>query len=213
MRRYQAKDDELRIFKQALGVMEDWRSSLQFLSQLTRIESITTVDGREQRVNLVALDAPRPEIIDACYREVLKGKGPGLGHRMIAMLAGALRADLLLTTNFEDLIERGFAVSRNTLEVCEVQLGGDLPQWAAVADCRTLHQAAWQPARSAADYTLEAAPSEADRRCFLEYLRAQRHDVETSIATDLDFRNHLLVIGHSLSERRTRGLSSMPGAT
>ena len=57
-----------------------------------------------------------------------------------------------------------------------------------------------------ADYTLEAAPSEADRRCFLEYLRAQRHDVETSIATDLDFRNHLLVIGHSLSERRTRGL-------
>jgi len=74
----------------------------------------------------VSLGAPQQEIIDSCLREVMKGKFPALGHKMLAVLGGALRLDLILTTNFDDLLERAFAEARNPLEVFEVHLGSPL---------------------------------------------------------------------------------------
>jgi hypothetical protein len=74
----------------------------------------------------LSLGAPQHEIIDACLREVLKDRHPALNHNMLGVLAGALRLNLLLTTNFDDLLEQTFAEARNPLAVFEVHLGGGL---------------------------------------------------------------------------------------
>ena len=204
-RGYDAADEELPVLREALGAMEEWRTSLLFLSRLTR----DAAGACMQPEGVAALDAPQPEIIDACFREALKDKSPTLGHRMLAVLAGAMRFDLLLTTNFDNLLERGFAASRNTLEVCEVPLGGHLPQWASVSDVRTLIKLHGNRRALRADYSLDASPSELDRQRFLEYLRLQKDACEASplpLSGGLGFRNQLLVLGHSAGERRTRAL-------
>ncbi|MFN7934737.1 MAG: hypothetical protein U0R19_15510 [Bryobacteraceae bacterium] len=125
-------DPELAVLQEGEGAMAEWRTALLFLSRIVRERR--TEDHRD----VVSLDAPQQEIIDACLREVMKGRFPALEHRMLGVLAGVLRLDLLLTTNFDDLLERAFAAARNPLEVLEVPLGSTLPHWSAVSNVRSL---------------------------------------------------------------------------
>jgi hypothetical protein len=194
--------DELAVFQEALGAMAEWRTSLLFLSRLVRDRRGT---GAAQR-DVLSLDAPRQEIIDACFREVLKDKYPALGHRMLAVLSGALRLDLLLTTNFDDLLEKASAAARNPLEVFEVPLGSNLPDWPAVSSVRSLIKLHGNRYSLRADYTLDVLPSEQDKQRFLEYLLSSEGRRQSSDAGPLPFQNHLLVIGVSGNDRRTRSV-------
>jgi hypothetical protein len=196
---------EVSIFEEALGAMAEWRASLAFLSRLVRENRGTGDLGR----TIVSLDAPRQEIVDACLREVLKGRYPTLGHRMLAGLAGALRLDLVLTTNFDDLLESAFAAARNPLEVLDVPLGGNLPHWSAVSNVRSLIKLHGSRYSLRADYSLDAVPSETDKQRFLEYLLSGKsRDVfaKDSGSKNLKFQNHLLVMGFSANDRRIRSL-------
>lgn len=203
-------DPELPIFEEALGAMAEWRTSLLFLSRLVRDqrgEGLTTTD-------VVSLDASHQEIIDSCLVEVLKDRYPTLGHRMLAACAGLLRLDVLLTTNFDDLLERAFALARNDLKVSEVHLGGELPDWSTVFHNRTLIKMHGNRHSLRADYSLDAPPSEPDMRRFLEYLLSPSGRIQLSpsvasqpgIGDSLDFQNHLLVMGFFANERRIRAL-------
>ena len=65
-------------------------------------------------------------------------KYPALNHNMFGVLAGLLRLNLVLTTNFDDLLARACAEARNYLEVFEVHFGDGLPHWSAVSQVRSL---------------------------------------------------------------------------
>jgi hypothetical protein len=123
-----ALQEELWICRQAYGAMADWRSALQFLSRITR----------EDRSKLPALGAEEPNVRDSFFREILPGRYPTLGHRMLAALASAMRIDLILTTNFDDLIERAFEAGRNKLQEFEITPGSPLPLWTSVSLQRSI---------------------------------------------------------------------------
>jgi hypothetical protein len=202
-------DPETSIVQEAVGAMAEWRSALQFLSRLTFDRRGTDSESRRH----LALDHPDQEIIDAALREILKGKQPTLGHRMLAHLAGLLRLDLILTTNFDDLLEQAFSSFRNPLTVFDLQLGSTLPSWSALSTQRSLVKLHGARTSLRADYTLDAAPSQLDCWRFVEYFLsplgrhqlANRLHLRTKIGR-LPLRNHLLVMGMSATERRTRVL-------
>ena len=204
-------DDSLGILSESYGAMQEWRTALLFLSRLNR------PPGRRDNPSNSWLGVPQQEVIDSCFREVLKDKSPGLGHRMLAALGGALRQDVVVTTNFDNLLERAFQAARNPLEVFEVPLDGKLPDWSTVCNVRSLVKIHGGRSYVRADYSLDGLPSEEDRTRFVHYLlssqgRAQHLSPKDDAAwppdrePKLDFKNHLLVIGFSASDRRIRSL-------
>lgn len=188
----------LTILTEGFGAMQEWRTALLFLSRLNRRPRNK---GRSQDI---WLGVPQQEVIDACFREVLKDKYPALGHRMLASLAGALRQDVVLTTNFDDLLERAFEAARNPLEVFEVQLEGKLPDWSTVSNVRALVKLHGGRSSLRADYTLDDAPTEEDKHRFLHYLLSAkgRTQFAENQRENLDPKNHLLMIGFSATDRR-----------
>jgi len=205
------------LVQEALGAMADWRTALSFLSRIVRAS-----EGGTLPRDVVSLDAHQQEVTDACLRELVKGKHPSLGHRMLGLLAGGLRLDLVLTTNFDDLLEAGFASARNPVEVYEVHLGSSFPHWSVVSSTRSLIKLHGNRHSLRADYSLDGLPSESDKTRFLEYLLSGkgRLDLEyllsgkdrldlgrkTERRPGLEFQNHLLMIGSSGVDRRTRTL-------
>jgi SIR2-like domain len=187
------------ILAEALGAGEEWRTALLFLSRLKHSE-------RKSGVSSISLDSPQPELIDSCLREVLLNKSPSLNHKMLGVLAGVLRLNLLLTTNFDDLLERAFAQARNPLDVLEVHLHEGLPHWSAVSHVRSLVKLHGNRHALRADYSLDAEPSEHDKRTFLDYLVAGMHTARDRREPPAAFQNHLLVMGLGAREERTLGL-------
>lgn len=193
---------EYPVIGEGYGAAAEWRTALQFLSRLEH----PSRGSDSPKLPCMELAAQQGEIIDACLREVLKDKYPALSHKMLGVLAGALRLDLVLTTNFDDLLERAFAGARNPLEVFDVQLSGSLPHWSAVSDVRSLIKLHGNRYSLRVDYSLDAPPSESDKKRFLEYLlsgKGRSDSVKPKSPTNLDFHNHLLVMGYSASDRRT----------
>lgn len=200
-----ANEDQRReasVLSEALGATEEWRTALQFLSRLNH-------SPRGRQGSTVSLVAPRPEILDACLREVLRNRYPALNHRMLGVLAGVLRLNLVLTTNFDDLLERGFQDARNLLEVFEVHLDDELPHWSAVAQARSLVKLHGNRHLLRADYSLDKEPTQQDKDTFIDYLvggKSKAKGGDDQVEETTDFRNHLLVMGVSLSDRRTLAL-------
>lgn len=214
-------DPENRVFQEALGALAEWRTALLFLSRI-----VAEKRGAErERRHVYMLDAPRQDVIDSAIREIMRGKRPTLGHRMLAALGGLLRLDIIVTTNFDDLLEQAFAAARNPVTVFGMHLSGDLPPYAALAPQRSLIKLHGDRHSLRADYTLDAVPQDTDRSRFLEYLlsadghkdffaRNQPQHRSSAVPNDLpkaprkrlSCGNHLLVMGVSASERRTRAL-------
>jgi hypothetical protein len=197
----------LRVFQEAIGAMAEWRSSLLFLSRLVHRPDHTGSGSR----SVPALDAPRQEVIDAAIREIMRGKHPSLGHRMLAAVGGLLRLDIILTTNFDDLLEQAFSETHSPLTVFEVHLNSPLPPWSALSHHRALVKLHGDRHSMRADYSLDALPTDTDQERFLDYflsadgrqLRAMGRTVtsETPLST---LQNHLLVMGFSAADGRIR---------
>ncbi len=201
-------DEGRKVFQEAVGALADWRGALVFLSRIVCEVRGKDVDERY----LLALDAPNAEVIENGIRRVTGGRLPTLGHRMLATLATLLRLDVILTTNFDDLLEKAFAEARNPLSVFEVHMSSSLPPWSAFSERRSLVKMHGNLYSLRLDYTLDALPVEADRWRFLEYLLssdgrselARRLSAGQPPPEDLPYLNHLLIMGVSASERRTR---------
>ncbi len=224
-RREQPWSPETLIFQQAVGDLAEWRGALVFLSRIVR-----EIKGIEGEVEYgLALDAPDAEVIDSGIRRAISGRQPTLGHRMLATLATHLRLDIILTTNFDDLLESAFREMRNPLSVFEVHMASSLPPWSALEEKRSLIKMHGNLYSLRVDYTLDALPVESDRWRFLEYLLLPRERLRlaeglpsgslTSRRTEpgrqppvrqpltserFEHGNHLLVMGVAASERRTR---------
>ena len=133
-RMQRAWSPELRIFQESMGALAEWRGAGVFLSRIVR--EVRGPKGAEHYG--LALDAPDPEVIDNGIRRAVGGRQPTLGHKMLATLANLLRLDIILTTNFDDLLEIAFREARNPLSVFEVHLASSLPPWSALEEKRSL---------------------------------------------------------------------------
>jgi hypothetical protein len=203
------ENPNLSVLQEGYGAMAEWRTALLFLSRLVRESDApkSLYSGR------LMLGLPRQEIIDACFREVMRGKHPSLNHHMLSALSGLLRIDVVLSTNFDDLLERAFSASRNALEVFEVHLEGALPNWATISRVRALVKLHGSKQLLRADYSLDGEPTDSDKKHFLQYLiggeldEANFQDPAASTISQhgglSPAANHLLVMGVGATERRT----------
>ena len=190
------------LFLEAYGAMADWRTSLTFLSRL--------VPGgpraNRQPPVLPVLGAPSQDVVDACLRELMRDKHPSLNHTMLAALSHLLRIDTILTTNFDDLIERAFTASRNTLQVLDVHLNDSLPVLSAVAGKRCIIKLHGSLRSLRADYSLDVEPSADDKQRFVEYFAGRElHPTAEAAFQYAETNAHILVFGCGGKEKRTLG--------
>jgi len=226
---------ELSIVQEALGACAEWRSSLQFLSRLhvrerhgEQATSATTPSQSENSAWLsphrLVLGPPNPDIIDTFVLNVVMGKQPTLGHRMLAQLAGPLRVSLALTTNFDDLLEQAFAETNNLFTVFDVHIDAGLPPLRDLIGRNALVKLHGGRFGMRADYSLDTPPTDTDLRCFVSYfldrplsdrewrtLRDQPPRPHAGGGTDnrLPARRHLLVVGIGANDER---INQMIGA-
>ncbi len=167
----------------AVRSMHDWRSMLQFLSQV----QVNT----DEKVSLVGkVDS---SIIDSFNVYITQDRQINLGHKMLAHLAGPLRIRTVLTTNFDNLIETAFHKLLRPLSVVSVSSHGALPNPKSVRSKDTIVKLHGELTDTRADFSLDNEPSSGDKKTFAQYVRG---DFDTSTATE-PIPNHLLVLGFS----------------
>ncbi len=207
-------ETELQLLVTAHGAMGDWRRSLVWLAQIEI--------GEDRHSAKLSGGTPRQEVIDACFRAVLKDKDPTLGHKMLGALAGALRMDVVLTTNFDELIEKGFQFARNPLTTVEIPLRGHLPERTAISDVRALIKLHGGRSSVRANESLDESPSQEDKDRFLQYflspkgraqfnVRRKKEEGEWPVdgskaegleEPEIEFESHLLILGCGGKEKR-----------
>jgi hypothetical protein len=198
------------IYQEALGAMAEWRTSLLFISRLIFDRPrVRTPEGNEGYVDpplQPRLGQPSQSVVDAGWREWMRDKRPSLNHKLLASLSGLLRIDIIMTTNFDDLLERAFEESRNPLQVFDVRLVDGLPELEIVSQRRSLVKMHGSTRSLRADYSLDGEPSAEDKKLFSEYLAGQRLDRYLPV-TEKGYRphaiKHLLVLGVGATEART----------
>ena len=143
-------------------------------------------------------------MIDACFREVMRHKRPVLSHKMLAAVAALLRIDLILTTNFDDLIEQAFEAARNPLVVFDVHLADRLPQRNVVGQASSIVKLHGSQQSLRADYSLDDLPAGEDELTFHEYLAGRSlRGKAVRVEERFKARKHQLVMGVGGSEPRT----------
>lgn len=190
----QIRFEELKFLREGEGASYDWRSALIFLSRLHR-------DSRSSPIKTVS---PRPEMTDACFRNLYAGKKPALCHKMLASLANVLRIDLVLTTNFDELIEESFGNSRKPLTVFDVPSNGSLPDAELLKGTRAIIKLHGSRAYIRADYSTDTPPTQEDKARFAEYLTGDSY-------IGAQFGRHLLVVGCAGQDGRIEGLLKFVG--
>lgn len=201
------------IIQEGLGAIAEWRSALIFLSRLLITADDGSVFSRKESNSdssyRLTLSNPDARVIDRCFDEALAGKDPTIGHRMLGLLSVPLHTNVILTTNFDDLLERAFMEAQNPLRVSAVQMGNSLPPYPSNVGERVLIKMHGDRHSLRADYSLDAMPFGEDRKNFVSYFATaigRRHIID---AMDGDLRHsipsekNLWIIGHSLFEPRT----------
>lgn len=182
------------IVERAIRSLYDWRATLRFLSELRRVEG--------DRLTLVEPDAA---IIDGFNVHITRDRRPNLIHTMLAHLAEPARIRVLLTTNFDTLIEDAFAQQRRRLEAISVSIRGELPDPEIVHSRDTVVKLHGTFTETRADFSLDESPPLRERRRFFDYVRGgppqDGHDLRD--AKEGRFSpSQLLVAGYSGSDKR-----------
>lgn len=190
---------ETEIFHEAYGATADWATSLLFLARLRE-------DADKGQLKLGSVD---PIVIDNFFLNVVLGKKPTIGHRMLARLTGPLRINTTLTMNFEDLIERAHEQISNDLTTYAVHYDSGLPAYHSRFANNTLIKLHGDRYGLRADYSVNDEPSDDDCRHFASYLAGtpiDRDSFRNVLSGDSNLypcRSHLLVTGLSGKEDRS----------
>jgi hypothetical protein len=133
-------------------------------------------------------------VIDSMFQHLTDGREPGLPHLMLAHLVGTLRIRTILTPNFDELAEEAFRRMRIHIEPYIVHKDTALPGAHLVRKQMSIVKLHGGRYGLRADKTLMKNPSKRDKTDFAAYF-------EPVTGT-----NHLLVMGASCHDVRTRGL-------
>ena len=193
------------IYREAYGAMAEWRSSLQFLSRLSHASD----EANDSPFRPVLL-SPQSSVVDSFFRDVVSDKSPTLAHEMIALLSQSMRIKTILTTNFDDLLEKAYTKIGDPLAVYNVQLNSTIPSYHLTAGRRAIVKLHGGKLGLRADFSLDDVPTDNDARNFLSFLLAKQptdSDWESTGVNAIQSPvNHLLVMGFSGSDRRIRVL-------
>jgi hypothetical protein len=181
------------IVESAIRSLHDWRATLRFLARVNLL--------RQAGNNRLQLGIIKREVIDSFNTHITAGRRPNLAHTMLCHLAQRSRIRLVLTTNFDSLIEDAFRELRAHMKVESVHLL-DL----ALPDPELIHQQNCvlkihgERIEMRADDTLNTPPSEEDKRRFFHYV--QGHFPESPTSERRFVPGLLMVCGYSGSDLR-----------
>lgn len=200
-------DDVSQIRQEAFGAMADWRSSLQFLSRL---------DARNGEIERTSADS---FVTDSFFLGLVSDAMPNLSHRVLAHLADPLHSRLLLTTNFDELLEKAFSETGSPITSFDVHLDAGLPDARTVSSQRSLIKLHGGRYGLRANYSLDSIPSQDDQRAFTSYFSTKHFEPDEWLEAKTYPENtqaHLLVLGSSAKDSRTRAfivtaMARLPG--
>jgi hypothetical protein len=175
------------IVERAIRSLYDWRATLRFLSELK-------LGPDDHTMFLVAPDAA---VIDGFNVHITHGRRPNLVHTMLCHLRQPARMRVIMTTNFDTLIEDAFAEQGRRMDVISVSIKGELPHADIVHARDTVLKLHGSTSETRADFSLDAPPSASDRRRFFQYVRGRPPGDDGGFIP-----SHLLVAGYSGSDVR-----------
>jgi len=178
------------IEERALRSLYDWRATLAFLSELK-------LDSRSRGRPLLLLD-PDPTVIDRFTVHITQGRRPNFTHAMLCHLRLPARIRLMLTTNFDTLIEDAFTQQHRRIHVISVSAKGGLPDPEIVHARDSLVKLHGELNETRADFSLDDEPTLEDRVRFLGYVRGARLSDDRAGFVPAN----LLVAGYSGSDLR-----------
>lgn len=181
-----------RIEEMGIRSLHDWRETLSFLASVSVKE---TGDG----TRLVYETQRDTSVIDSFNTTITRDRKPNLGHKMLAHLAGPLRIQTLLTTNFDTLIEDAYRALSLAIRVLPVTTLGSLPPAATVAEVDSVVKLHGEAHDTRADLSLDDEPSIEDLRTFAEYLTCGGGH---NFGNNSPHSKRLLVVGYSGSDNR-----------
>jgi hypothetical protein len=181
---------------QAAGAVADWRAMLHLLSRLTLQES-EHGDGEE-----VVQTYPDQRIIDSFFVHLTNNRRPNSAYLLLAHLADILRVKIILTTNFDNLIESAFQSFSMPVAVYDVHMDAHLPDADFVRAQRSIIKIHGGRYGLRADFSLDKYPTADDVEKFIAYLSLYDKNY---VHINQNQRN-LLVMGVSGNERRTIAL-------
>lgn len=180
---------------QAAGAVADWRAMLHLLSRLT-------IQKNPQGEEEVVQTYPDQRIIDSFFVHLTGNRRPNSASLLLAHLADILRIKIILTTNFDNLIESAFQVFSMPVAVYDVHMDAHLPDADFVRAQRSIIKLHGGRYGLRADFSLDKYPTSDDVEKFIAYLSLYDKDY-THIG---DNQRNMLVMGVSGNERRTIAL-------
>ena len=189
-----------RALWQSLGAVADWRAMLHLLSR-TRLDA----DGN------VTVKEPDPRIIDSFFINITEGKQPNTAHTLLAHLADVLRVKVILTTNFDTLLEAAFRRLEMPVATFDVHYEAGFPDGRFARAQRSIVKINGGRYGLRADFTLDRLPDATDFENFVSYLTPLVFPLSMSQPSNNEpvqpsNQRNLLVMGVSGRERRTIAL-------
>ena len=184
-----ATTSEGYVIEQGIRSLYDWRATLHFLS------SLHVEQPRDSRYRTIRLDAPDPGIVDSFNIHITRGRKHNLAHKMLTHLSRPLRTRVLLTTNFDTLLEAAFSELHVPLTVFQVGYHDPMPDAVTVRAQTSLIKLHGGLISTRADFSLDEEPNHRDKLMFDQY-------VYPSIGDRVGTGNHLLCMGFSGRDHR-----------
>jgi len=181
------------IEERAIRSLHDWRATLQFLSELRVLER--EEDGQQIRRNV--LTEPDSSIIDSFNVHITRGRRPNPVHYMLSHMREAARMRIILTTNFDTMIEDAFHAHHQRIDVVPVSVHGSLPHPDLVHSRDTLVKLHGELVETRADFSLDCDPKLEECRKFFHYVRGCEPGDKRGFLP-----SQLLVAGYSGSDAR-----------
>jgi hypothetical protein len=181
----------------AAGAVADWRAVLNLLSRITLKD-----DERDGQKRKAVLKHSDPRVIDSFFMTLTRNRKTNSSYQLLAHLADILRIKIILTTNFDNLIESAFQSFLMPVAVFDVHMNAGLPDVDFVRAQRSVIKMHGGRYGLRADYSLDTYPTIDDVEKFTAYLSLYN----TDYIKVYDNQRNLLVMGVSGKERRTIGL-------
>lgn len=189
--------------EEAADVARDWRRTLDLVARLDRPTSKSSPARTANNTVVVATNTD-DSIIDSCFTNLVAGKHPNTAHLLLAHLADVLRIKVIVTTNFDNLIEQAFQLLDMPVVAFDVHRAAGFPNARLVRAQRSvvkIHGGFYGLRAGIVHHTDYA---ERDVRCFSDYLRRFR----MNDSAEPEVQRHLLVVGASWREKTTVHLLS-----
>ena len=178
----------------ALRSLWDWTTTIEFLAS-----SVIQYDQIKKEDKLI-LGPSNASLVDSFNSHITRGRQPNKIHVMIARLARSMRSNLILTTNFDTLIEDSYHAQGEEIYMIPVSLGDQVPTFESARSQDTLVKLHGDTTSTRADSTINRDASPSDLHNFYSLLRGPRKPGQLQPISHVP--SDLLVIGYSAGDAR-----------